>query len=121
MKSPLSIQAKYDGSLKYTYYISAYITETFGLSSKRGREDYADWDASSARYFGQAASYVLPAELDAAHRAYDLPAPAGLAAAHAETHPDNVSVRIQRAMESTPRTWDRSFLTPLLLNSPLIA
>ena len=31
------------------------------------------------------------------------------------------SIALERAMESTPRVWERLFSTPLALNSPLIA
>lgn len=51
------------GALKFTAYLTDYLSEHYSFEDKRGSEDYKSWDEAAAKWKKQAVQYVLDFEL----------------------------------------------------------
>ncbi len=67
--------ANIHGALKISAYLSAYLSEHYGFTDKRGDPAYADWDEAYENYADVVAPYVLDVEWDGEPRDAALAAP----------------------------------------------
>ncbi len=63
------------GSVKFTSYLSTYLTEHYDIKDKRGDPAYASWDAGYKKYTPFLKKYTLPVERDPSHRTAELTRP----------------------------------------------
>ncbi len=66
------------GAVKFTQRIAKELIKDYGFKNKHGDPGYKAWDESYRKYTEYALPYILPFELDSAHRDYTLSIPKGL-------------------------------------------
>jgi hypothetical protein len=67
--------ANIHGSIKYTYWLSEYLIDTYGFEDKRGNPDYSSWDEGLENYKKEIDSSILPFQLDSSYDPSILPEP----------------------------------------------
>ncbi len=63
------------GALKFSAYLTDYLSENYTFTDKRGSDDYKSWDEAAKKWKKQAAPYVLDIELNYEKRDSELEAP----------------------------------------------
>ncbi len=63
------------GAIKYTEYLSKYLSSKYGIEDKRGRSEYKTWDRAAEIYYTTISPYTLSFEREHAPRNYNIDAP----------------------------------------------
>lgn len=77
------------GSIKFTNYLSEYLTENYDMEDHRGDDFYSSWNSAWNIYAEGISPGILDIELDTAHRDYSLSLPQHL---HAKSDGSEIAV-----------------------------